>query len=156
MNNFLNFDTPSLLRILGLIFIGIGIVARLGFWKKWYWRSRGMVYSYIPIGVVFLLYGLNDLAKARLGGFFWIFEICYAIPVLMAIWWMSRPPDFVKPDWVRWIEAYPEETYQAMQKSAQEDPSWERHVTSPQEVSAWAKSLGRGKTKSKTGSKNNK
>ena len=156
MNNSLNFDTPSLLRILGLIFIGIGIVARLGFWKKWYWRFGGMVYSYIPIGVVFLLNGLNDLAKASLGTFFWIFEICYAIPVLMAIWWMSRPPDFVKPDWVRWVQAYPEKTHQAMQKAAQEDPRWERHVTSQQEVAAWAKSLGKGKTKSKTGAKTGK
>jgi hypothetical protein len=156
MNNLFNFDTPFLLRTFGLIFIGIGIVARLGIWKKWYWRSRGMVYSYIPIGVVFFLYGLNEPARARLGTFYWFYQLGYAIPVIAALWWMVRPPSFVKPDWVRWVEAYPEKTFQAMQQAAEEDPNWESHVASEQKVAAWVKSLGKGKNKPKAKSRTDK
>jgi energy-coupling factor transporter transmembrane protein EcfT len=152
MNNIFNINTPLLLQVLGIIFIGIGIVARLGIWKKWYWRSPGMVYSYIPVGVVFLLYGFNDLARERLGIYFWVYQVCYAIPVIVAVWWMVRLPSFVKPDWVRWVEAYPDQTYQAMQRAAQEDPSWESHVSSEQEVSAWAEALKKKHTQVKRGS----
>jgi hypothetical protein len=156
MNNIFNIDTPHLLQVLGIIFIGIGIVARLGIWKKWYWRSRGMVYSYIPVGVLFLLYGFNDLARERLGTFFWIYQVGYAIPVIIAIWWMIRLPSFVKPDWVRWVEAYPEQTFQAMQTAAQGDPKWERHVASEKKVAEWVKTLEKGKPKSNVKSKSSK
>lgn len=152
MNSFFNFDTQLMLQAFGVIFIGLGVVVRLGTWKKWYWRSRTTIYSYIPLGLIFIMVSFNDLAKERLGANFWIYQACYAIPVLLGIWWVARTPAFVKPDWVKWIEAYPQKIYQAMQEDALADPEWERHVTSQKEVEIWAKSLERRRPKpSKTG-----
>ncbi len=156
MNSLFNFDTQPLLQAFGLIFIALGVVIRLGMWKKWYWRGKGTAYSYIPIGVIFLLYSFNDPAGAQLGPAYWIYLAVYAIPIALGVWWVLRPPAFVKPDWVRWIEAYPEKTCQAMQKDALGDPEWERHVTSPKSVEAWAKSLERGKPASKAGNNTRK
>ena len=110
------------------------------------------IYSYIPIGLIFLLVSFQDQAKEQLGTNYWIYQAGYAIPVAVAIWWVARTPAFVKPDWVKWIEASPPNIYQAMQADALADPEWERHVTSQKEVEAWAKSLERRKPKpSKTG-----
>jgi hypothetical protein len=153
MKSIFNFDTQLLLQAFGLIFIVIGLVARMGLWKKWYWRSKGTVYSYIPLGLIFLLYSYNDLASARLGASFWLYQLSYIIPVAVGIWWVVRTPAFIKPDWVRWVEAYPEPVYQAMQQAAQDNPDWESHVTSPEKVQAWAKSLERVKSLQKAKSK---
>jgi hypothetical protein len=152
MTSFFNFDTQLLLQAFGIIFIGLGVVVRLGTWKKWYWRSKTTIYSYIPIGLIFLLVSVQDLAKEQLGTNYWIYQACYAIPVALAIWWVARTPAFIKPAWVRWIEAYPPKIYQAMQEDALADAEWERHVTSQKEVEIWAKSLERRKPKpTKTG-----
>lgn len=140
-----DFDTPSLLKAFGLTFAGIGVAARLGLWKQWYWRSKGMVYAYLPLGVIFLLYGYEALAKERLGASFWIYQASYVVPLILGAWWVVRTPAFVKPDWVRWVEDCPESTRQAMRQAAQDDPRWEEHVASREKVEAWARSLERAK-----------
>ena len=154
MNTFFNFDTQLLLQAFALIFTGIGVIARLGLWKKWYWRSKSAFYSYIPLGLIFLMYSFNDMAKERLGNNYWVYLFAYAIPIVVGIWWVARPPSFVKPDWVLWVEGFPLHTVQAMQKAAENDPAWESHVTSPEEVERWARSLEKVrpglKAKSKT------
>jgi len=106
--------------------------------------------------VIFLLYSFNDQAGERLGPAYWIYLVGYAILVVIGIWWVLRTPAFVKPDWVRWIEAYPEKTCKAMQKDALGDPEWEMHVTSPESVEAWARSLEKGKPALKAGNKTGK
>ena len=76
----------------------------------------------IPLGAIFILYSFNSLAKSRLGTAFWIYQLGYAMLIAVGIWWVVRTPEFIKPHWVRWVEAYPEQTYQAMQQAVQEDP----------------------------------
>jgi hypothetical protein len=155
MNTFFDFDTQLLLQAFGLVFIGIGVIARLGFWKKWYWRSKSSVYSYLPLGVIFLMYSYNDTVKERLGSNYWIYLLAYAIPIAVGVWWVARPPAFVKPDWVLWVESYPQPVLEAMQKEAENDPSWESHVKNQEEVARWARSLekarpgGKGKARAK-------
>jgi len=142
MPSFFSFDTNLLLQAFGLVFVGLGVVIRLGTWKQWYWGSKNSGYSYFPIGIVFLMYSFNDQVSAQLGSLSWIYLACYAIPVGVGIWWTVYPPTLIKPQWVRWIEAYPEKAYQAMKKDVLADPRWERHVVSEQSVQAWARSLG--------------
>lgn len=156
MNSLFNFDTQLLLQAFGIIFIGIGVVVRLGLWKQWYWRSKTSVYAYIPLGIIFFMVSFNDLAREQLGVNFWVYQACYAVPVALGVWWVARTPTFVKPDWVRWVEAYPPRIYEAMQQAALKDAEWERHVTSQKEVEAWAKSLERTKLRPKAGSKTTK
>ena len=38
----------------GVCFFALGLAARFGLWKKWYWSSRGTIYGYIPLGMVFI------------------------------------------------------------------------------------------------------
>jgi hypothetical protein len=153
MTSIFNFDTTLLLQAFGLIFIALGVMIRMGNWKNWYWGARRSGYSYLPIGVIFLMYSFNDQVSARLGSLAWIYLACYAIPVAVGVWWVVRTPTFLKPQWVRWVETYPESTFQAMRQAALADPRWERNVASPEAIRAWVKALERGKPVSGAGTK---
>ena len=152
MNSIFNFNTQLLLQAFGFIFIGLGVIVRLGTWKKWYWRSKTTIYSYIPIGLIFLLVSFQDQAKEQLGTNYWIYQAGYAIPVAVAIWWVARTPAFVKPDWVKWIGGISPKYLPGDAGGCSGRPRMECHVTSQKEVEAWAKSLEMRKPKpSKTG-----
>jgi len=140
----LGIDQQFLMRIFGLTFISLGLSARLGLWKKWYWRSRGTVYSYIPLGLLFLLYSFNALAKARLGSYYVLYQSLFVLLIACGVWWSVRPPAFVKPAWVRWVEVYPQNVYEAIRKAVEQGENWEPNVVSPDKLEAWVKTL-RGK-----------
>ena len=156
MKDIFNFDPTLLLQAFGFIFLSLGVAARLGLWKKWYWRTKGAVYSYVPLGLLFLVYSFNELAKARLGQYFWMYQALFGVLIVLGIWLSFRPPKFVKPAWVRWVEAQPAQVVKDMEQDALDDPNWERHVTSPEAVDTWAKSLKLKKPKPKTSSQSRK
>jgi len=147
------FDPSLLLQAFGLIFMTLGLAARLGLWKKWYWRTKGSVYGYIPLGLMFLLYSFYGLAKERLTVPFWWFQALFAVLLIVGLWWSFRPPSFVKPAWVRWVEAYPKNITTAMEQATAEESDWDRHVTSPEAIEAWVKGLKLKKPRSKGNSK---
>lgn len=140
-------DPKLLLEALGLVFIGIGLAARLGLWKQWYWKTRGTIYGYIPLGLLFLVYAFNDQAAERLGSKYFLFEIAITLVIVIGLWWSFRPPDFVEPPWVRWVERHSQAVRLVMAQDADQDKAWERHVTNPEAVDAWAKALQRPKSK---------
>jgi hypothetical protein len=147
------FDPSLLLQAFGITFLGLGMAVRLGVWKKWYWKSRGTVYGYIPLGLVFLLYAFEALAKERLGTSYWIYQVSFGAIIAIGVWWTLRTPPFIKPTWVLWVEKHTPTVLKAMEAAAQEDPSWEKHVTSQQAVEAWVRTLDVKKLKSKSGAK---
>lgn len=149
----LKFDPSLLLQAFGITFFAIGMAARLGFWKKWYWRTKGSIYGYIPLGFMFLLYSFYEPVRVSLGSSFWMYQSLFALLIVVGAWWSFRPPDFIKPSWVGWIEAYPRDVRQAMEHAAADDPNWESHVTSPEAVEAWVKTLRIKKPRSKTNTK---
>jgi hypothetical protein len=142
-------DTKLLLQAFGVVFFGIGMAARLGLWKRWYWKTRGTVYGYVPLGLLFLLYSFEALAAERLGSRYVFFQGAVGLLIVLGLWWSLRPPAFVRPAWVRWVERHPRAVIQAMSTAAEEDEGWEQHVTSREAVDAWAKSLQRSGAKSK-------
>ena len=148
-----NLDPTLLLQAFGLTFLGVGMAVRLGLWKKWYWRTKGSLYSYMPLGTMFLLYSLYEPMKARLGASFWMFQSLFGVLILLGVWWSLRPPAFIKPAWVRWVEAHPKDVRQAMERAATDDSTWEQHVTSQEAVEAWARALKFKNPRSKAGSK---
>jgi len=156
MKDIFNFDPTLLLQAFGFIFLSLGVAARLGLWKKWYWRTKGAVYGYIPLGLLFLVYSFNDLAKERLGPYLWVYQVSIGILIILGVWLSFRPPEFVKPAWVRWVEAQPTQVLKAMEQDALDDPNWERHIISPEAVDLWANSLKLKKPKLKTSSKSRK
>jgi hypothetical protein len=146
-------DPTLLLQAFGLIFLGVGMAARLGVWKKWYWRTKGSMYGYMPLGLMFLLYSFYEPVKERLGTSFWMFQSLFLVLIAIGAWLSLRPPAFIKPTWVRWVEAHPKDVRQAMERAATDDPTWEQHVTSPEAVDAWARTLKFKNPRSKTNPK---
>jgi hypothetical protein len=149
----IKFEPSLLLQAFGLIFLALGMAARIGIWKKWYWRTKGSMYGYIPLGLLFLLYSFYEPMKARLGASFWMFQSLFGVLVLVGAWWSVRTPRFIKPAWVRWIEVYPRDVRQAMERAATDDPGWDQHVTNPEAIEAWARALKYKNPRSKANSK---
>lgn len=134
-------NTDVLLRFIGVGFALAWVIVRLGYWKGWYWRTRGGVYAYLPLSVVFYLYTYRDLAQERLGANFFLY---YGVIILLAsicVWWSVKPPAIIQPAWIRWIEEYPPRIRKAMTNEAQEDVKWEQNVQSKEAVDAWARRL---------------
>ncbi len=136
-----NLDTGLLMQAFGLIFIGLGVAARIGYWKKWFWQVRSSIYGYIPFGCIFILSSFNEALKKAFAPNEWIIFIFYGVLLAIGIWFSARPPLFIKPIWVRWIDKYPENIIEAMRSAAKEDPDWESHIKSEETVDVWAKSL---------------
>ncbi len=134
-------DPRLLLQAFGLIFVGLGAAARLGLWKQWYWKSRGTVFGYIPLGALFLVYSFNSLAVDRLGSRYFLFQALIGLLIVLGLWWSLRPPALVKPVWVRWLERHPKNVIQAMARAAEEDKDWEQHVVSQEAIDRWAKTV---------------
>jgi hypothetical protein len=125
----------------GAVFVALGVAARLGVWKSWYWRTRGSVYGYAPLGLAFLVYALRDRVVQALGGNLIVFQGVLALLVLLGLWWSMRAPAFVKPAWILWVEQHPKKAYEAMASAAIGGDDWEPKVASREAVEAWAKEL---------------
>jgi hypothetical protein len=146
-----NFNSQLLTQAFGLVFVGLGVVARLGIWKKWYWQSRGGAYAYIPLGCLFLLYSFYTPIKNYLGAYDWLFPVLFAFILGIGVWLSVRPPSFVKPVWVRWVEKHPRYIIEAMTVSAKKSNDWERFVISEESVDTWARSFKAPKESRKKG-----
>lgn len=138
-----------LMWMFGAAFIAAGVAGRLSLWKKWYWTTRGAVYGYIPLGLLFIVYSFNPQAEERLGAYFVLYQAAVVLLILLGVWWSLRPPAFVKPTWVHWIEQHPEAVLEAMADAVKGGEEWESHVTSPEAVDAWAKTLRKKKRRPK-------
>lgn len=127
--------------MLGIGFAGAWLFVRMGYWKRWYWRTRGGVYAYLPLGVVFFLYTYQDQAQASLGSSYFLFVVGIILLALVCVWWSLRPPKIVQPAWVRWVEAHPKRIREGMAREAELNEDWEKHVQSQEAVDAWARSI---------------
>jgi hypothetical protein len=136
-------DESLLTRIIGAAFVLLWLAARLSLWKRWFWRSPRSVYPYLPIGLVFLVYPEYERAQAAGGTEATVYLAILIALGLIAIWWMIRPPAFVKPDWVRWIQKHPESTYTAMRDLVNEGAEWRDQITDQRAVDRWARRVGR-------------
>ena len=127
--------------LFGGTFVIAGVIARLGLWKGWYWRSRGAAYGYMPLGLLFVAYSLSTQAREMLGGSYLLFELFMLALVAVGVWWSMRPPEFVKPAWVRRVEAYPPADREAMAQAVDDGADWESQVVSEEALEAWVVSL---------------
>ena len=105
-------DSPLFFAALGVFFITASVFGITGKWKRWYWTSRKSVYLYLPIGVLFLLATLGFWVKA--GILSTVLQGAEIVLLGIAIWWVTSPPGFLKPAWIRTIEAHPKSVYDAM------------------------------------------
>jgi hypothetical protein len=133
-------DTKLYIQILGGIFIVVGILIRLGFWKGWYWRSRGGGYAYIPMGIVLLLYTYISEIEA-IGGFIYYGYIAlFLIFIGLTVYFSLRPPEWMKPKWVKWVEKYPKSVVKAMKEAALEgNLDWKDNLDDEESIDKMAK-----------------
>ena len=124
----------------GAVFVAMGIAARLGLWKSWYWRTKGSVYGYTPLGLAFFVYGFHERALQFGRSFVW-YQGLLVVLLLLGLWWSVRPPAFAKPAWILWVERYPKKVYEAMASAAIDGEDWQSKVASPEAVDSWAKEL---------------
>ncbi len=138
-------DTNFAVSILGFLFIIAGIVIRLGNLKQVYWKSKRsmVIVGYIPLGFLFIVAGLYESASKQGSLVFYAYIALLAIVVVTTLFIVTRPPNFLKPDWIRWIEKYPKSVQKAMADDVEVNDQWKQNVASEAAVDAWAKKLSR-------------
>jgi hypothetical protein len=140
-------DVDLTLTALGIGLMAFGLYVHFGKWKDWYWKTRGGVYGYVPLGLMLVVESnykrlIPDAPR-------YVSLTVLALLALLAIYLTIKQPDWVKPNWVRWLESQPKRVRQAMQEDALLDKNWTQHTTSQEAVELWAKELKKGiKTKS--------
>jgi hypothetical protein len=134
-------DQQFLLRLMGAGFALMGLGARIGVWKKWYWGTRGGAYTYLPLGILFILYTYEADFKENLRPYYFLYWVAIVAVAIFILWWAARPPAFVKPKWVRWVEKYPNPVIQAMAAEVEAGKAWEENIKSEEAVDTWAKRL---------------
>lgn len=109
------------------------------------------MYGYIPAGLLLSVYTFEGYLREVMLVDSAPLQALMLLLVVLSVWWMFFTPGFVKPQWVRWVEAYPRQTRQAMAKAVaqggqqgQGDQWWESHVSSPEALEAWVMTLTGG------------
>lgn len=135
----MNLDPQLIISIIGVVFIALGISVRTGWWKKWYWRTRGGAYGYIPMGFLFLLFAYERIIIQYMNNY--ILVAVYVALAILVVYLSLKPPKWIKPSWIRWIEEMPTATQKAMRNQAKEDDEWMEFVDSRESLHKWAKQL---------------
>ena len=132
-------DIGSMLNLFGIGFIALGLVFRFGPKKDWYWKLKNGAYGYIPLGIMLLINANLEKLFPNLPENVDTFILLGFLAIIVLL--SRNAPDFLKPEWARWIEAQPMEIQEKMREAALADPNWTRHVASPEAVEKWADSL---------------
>jgi hypothetical protein len=142
-------DNNFFIPLIGVAFILVGIYIRMGYMKQVYWKSRRSMFGYIPLGLVFILVGYYSTYSNKAPYVFYAYIALLVILVVLTVYLTSRPPNFIKPEWIKWIEKYPKKIQKAMKGDTEVDDDWKQRVTSEADVDAWAKELARNLPKKK-------
>jgi len=145
----MNIDPNFVIPLLGVAFLFFGVVIRLGSLKQVYWKSRRSIIGYIPLGVVFIAAGFYEAASKQQQAIYYAYIALFVVLVGLTIYCTARPPEFLKPAWVRWIEKHPRSVQKAMAASVEDGDDWKQNVVSEAAVDAWAKQLARKLPKKK-------
>lgn len=132
-----------MLQLFGALFILMGLAGHLGLYKAWYWNSPNRIYGYVPIGVVFIVSSLEADLRAKLGQLDWMVVGLYVILFGLALWWFIKPPKFIKPGWIRLIEAASKRDYQVMVQDVKAGMDWHKRVATPEVLAEWIKEAHR-------------
>jgi len=131
----------SLAFLAGLGFAVMGIAARAGVWKEWYWSSRRGPLSWIPLGCLLVLASVSTGAVALPAEIFGLFQGALVRLGLVSVVGAVRTPAALRPLWVRWVEGYPSDVYRMMCRAVRADADWKPHVSSQAAVDAWVQAL---------------
>ena len=86
------------LSAMGAFFLLAAVLGIVGRWKRWYWTSKRLVYIYLPIGILFLVAAVSQFFTDKT--YTTVFQAVEFVLLGVGIWWVARPPDFLKPAWI--------------------------------------------------------
>ena len=132
-----------LMQGFGILFLALGLAARLSIWRGWFWKQQSMVYGYIPLGLLFVIFSFSDQVKAELGSNYIAFQVLAGLILVMSVWLSARPPDFMKPPWVRWVEKHSKRVVEVMIQEVKDGEDWRGKIESEETVDAWARAIRR-------------
>ncbi|MCC7129494.1 MAG: hypothetical protein B6D39_07175 [Anaerolineae bacterium UTCFX2] len=145
----MNIDPNLAVSVLGVLFVFVGVFIRLGNMKPVYWKSPRTMVGYIPLGILFILASIYDFVSKQGVYIFYAYIALIVIVAGLTIYITSRPPNFLKPTWIRWIEKHPRPIQKAMAADVGVNDQWQQNVISEAAVDAWAKQLSRKLPKNK-------
>lgn len=132
-----------IIRMLGVFFALFGIAIRLGYFKKMYFASKGGIYGYLPMGLLFVLYSYYEAYQAGHADNMLIYYIGFGLLIALVLYFSLVKPKWMKPTWVTWIEKYPPKVVNKMTAEIKDNPDWEKKTIDEASVDAWAKKLSR-------------
>lgn len=133
-------DTNAYILLLGAFFIIIGLIVRFGLWKSWFWRSRGGAYAYIPMGIVLILYSYHPEFREQGGSAYIVYLVAIVLFMALTLYFSLKPPKWIKPAWVTWIEKFPKHIGKRMKDAVIDgEKEWKNHVKDEASVDRWAK-----------------
>jgi hypothetical protein len=130
-----------IIRFLGIFFVLFGLTIRMGYWKKMYFASKGGIYGYIPMGLLFVLYSYYDEVIASHPEYKIHYYIGFGLLIAISLYFSIAKPKWMKPTWVKWVEKYPPKVINKMTEQVNKDAEWEKNTASEKSVDAWAKRL---------------
>ncbi len=134
-------DNVLIIRLLGFFFVALGLAFRLGYLKKLYWLSKGGIYAYLPMGLLFIWYSYFDSITTLSDRFGIIYYLIFGLLILMTIIFSVWTPQWAKPNWILWVEKYPAKIRKKMAEQAKNESGWETYVASSEAVDDWARKL---------------
>jgi hypothetical protein len=141
----MNLESSLILLGVAIVFFTLGIGGRLGYFKSHYigkpvpgLPARTLAYAYVPAGLfVLFLVAANHFSVSRwrdtplglavLSGFL----IILLVPML-------RPPRWLKPDWINWLEDNYGHVLPQMYQEANRTSNWSSRMKTQADVEAWA------------------
>jgi Zn-dependent protease with chaperone function len=134
-------DQIAIIRAFGVFFVLFGITIRLGYWKKLYWQSKGGIYGYIPLGLLFVWYSYYDWLADFFANAMVIYYAVFGLLILASVFLSVKTPSWIKPKWIIWVEKHPQKILKRMAEEAKDNSEWENQVVSQESVDQWAKKL---------------
>jgi hypothetical protein len=134
-------DQIAIIRAFGVFFVLFGITIRLGYWKKLYWQSKGGIYGYIPLGLLFVWYSYYDWLAGFFANAMVIYYAVFGLLILASVFLSVKTPSWIKPKWIIWVEKHPQKILKRMAEEAKDNAEWENQVVSQESVDQWAKKL---------------
>jgi hypothetical protein len=96
---------------LGAAFLSLFLLIRLGLYKSWFVTktlpghiSARMFYSTFPLGIEFLFWSILPILPGYDNRNWDIWDAVFFILLLLPLYFLWRPPQWVVPAWVKWIE----------------------------------------------------
>jgi len=132
-----------IIRILGAFFALFGLAIRLGYFKKMYFASKGGIYGYLPMGLLFVVYAYYEEFKSVYPDSMTIYYAVFGILIALTLYFSLVKPAWMRPTWVTWVEKYPPKVIRKMTDIVKNSADWEKNVASEAAVDAWAKKLTR-------------